>query len=115
MTSPAIALLDHSGQIATGRDGRDPGSPRLPSAGLGGVYEETVDGWRCLTYKDTAGVRLISRNRNGRDLTHLFPSVRMAGVSTTRGIEWTCPRGARHARSMSEVGPGALPEERSVS
>jgi hypothetical protein len=46
-------------------------------------------------YKDSVGVRLISRNRKGRDLDP--------------------PRGARHARSMCGVGTGALLEERPVS
>jgi bifunctional non-homologous end joining protein LigD len=39
----------------------------------GWVYEETVDGWRVLAYKTSAGVRLVSRN--GRDLTHRFPEL----------------------------------------
>jgi ATP-dependent DNA ligase len=29
------------------------------------IFEEKVDGWRVLAYKDAAGVRLVSRN--GRD------------------------------------------------
>jgi ATP-dependent DNA ligase len=33
----------------------------------GWVYEEKVDGWRMLVYKDGARVRLVSRN--GRDHT----------------------------------------------
>ena len=37
----------------------------------GWVYEEKVDGWRVLAYKNVSGVRLISRN--GRDLTRRFP------------------------------------------
>jgi len=36
----------------------------------GWVYEEKVDGWRILAYKDAGGVRLVSRN--GRDLTRRF-------------------------------------------
>ena len=39
----------------------------------GWVYEEKVDGWRVLAYKDAAGVRLISRN--GRELTRQFPEL----------------------------------------
>jgi bifunctional non-homologous end joining protein LigD len=39
----------------------------------GWVYEETVDGWRVLAYKTSAGVRLVSRN--GRDLTRRFPEL----------------------------------------
>jgi hypothetical protein len=31
----------------------------------GWVYEEKVDGWRVLAYKDAAGVRLVSRNGEG--------------------------------------------------
>ena len=41
------------------------------------VYEEKVDGWRVLAYKDAAGVRLVSRN--GRDLTRGFPEIRRRG------------------------------------
>jgi bifunctional non-homologous end joining protein LigD len=39
----------------------------------GWVYEEKVDGWRVLAYKDGAGVRLVSRN--ARDLTRRFPEL----------------------------------------
>jgi bifunctional non-homologous end joining protein LigD len=39
----------------------------------GWVYEEKVDGWRVLAYKDAASVRLVSRN--GRDLTRRFPEL----------------------------------------
>jgi bifunctional non-homologous end joining protein LigD len=42
----------------------------------GWVFEEKVDGWRVLAYKDSAGVRLVSRN--GRDLTHRFPELAAA-------------------------------------
>lgn len=42
----------------------------------GWVYEEKVDGWRVLAYKDTAGVRLMSRN--ARDLTRRFPELAAA-------------------------------------
>jgi len=42
----------------------------------GWVYEEKVDGWRVLAYKDAAGVRLISRN--GRELTRRFPELARA-------------------------------------
>ena len=46
----------------------------------GWVYEEKVDGWRVLAYKNATGVRLISRN--GRDLTRRFPELAaaMAGL-----------------------------------
>jgi bifunctional non-homologous end joining protein LigD len=42
----------------------------------GWVYEEKVDGWRVLAYKNVSGVRLISRN--GRDLTRRFPELAAA-------------------------------------
>lgn len=42
----------------------------------GWVYEEKVDGWRVLVYKDAAGVRLLSRN--GRDLTRRFAELAAA-------------------------------------
>ena len=42
----------------------------------GWVYEEKVDGWRVLAYKNAAGVRLISRN--GRELTRRFPELAAA-------------------------------------
>jgi bifunctional non-homologous end joining protein LigD len=42
----------------------------------GWVYEEKVDGWRVLAYKDAAGVRLISRNE--RDLTRRFSELAVA-------------------------------------
>jgi ATP-dependent DNA ligase len=42
----------------------------------GWVYEEKVDGWRVLAYKNATGVRLVSRN--GRDLTRRFPELAAA-------------------------------------
>jgi bifunctional non-homologous end joining protein LigD len=42
----------------------------------GWIYEEKVDGWRVLAYKDAAGVRLVSRN--GKDLTRRFPELAAA-------------------------------------
>lgn len=40
---------------------------------VGWVYEEKVDGYRMVVYKDDDGVRLISRN--GRDHTRRFPEL----------------------------------------
>jgi bifunctional non-homologous end joining protein LigD len=40
------------------------------------VYEEKVDGWRMLAYKDGARVRLVSRN--GRDHTRRFAGIAAA-------------------------------------
>jgi bifunctional non-homologous end joining protein LigD len=42
----------------------------------GWVYEEKVDGWRMLAFKDRARVRLVSRN--GRDHTRRFPGIATA-------------------------------------
>jgi bifunctional non-homologous end joining protein LigD len=42
----------------------------------GWVYEEKVDGWRILAYKDGARVRLVSRN--GRDHTRRFRDIAAA-------------------------------------
>ena len=41
-------------------DGPDAGPSALARDGW--VYEETVDGWRMLAYKDGSRIRLISRN-----------------------------------------------------
>jgi bifunctional non-homologous end joining protein LigD len=43
---------------------------RKPFHRDGWVYEEKVDGWRMLAYKDGERVRLVSRN--GRDHTRRF-------------------------------------------
>jgi ATP-dependent DNA ligase len=42
----------------------------------GWVYEEKVDGWRMLAYKDRDRVRLVSRN--GRDHTRRFADLAAA-------------------------------------
>jgi hypothetical protein len=42
----------------------------------GWIYEEKVDGWRVLAYKEAAGVRLMSRN--AKDLTRRFPELAAA-------------------------------------
>jgi len=42
----------------------------------GWVYEEKVDGWRMLAYKDRDRVRLVSRN--GRDHTRRFSDLAAA-------------------------------------
>jgi bifunctional non-homologous end joining protein LigD len=53
-----------------------PALVRPPFHRPGWVYEEKVDGWRVLAYKNATGVRLISRN--GRDLTRRFPELAAA-------------------------------------
>jgi ATP-dependent DNA ligase len=45
----------------------------------GWIYEEKIDGWRILAYKDGARVRLISRN--GRDHTRRFAGIAAAIVT----------------------------------
>ena len=53
-----------------------PTQVREPFHRDGWVYEEKVDGWRMLAYKDGPRVRLI--NRNGRDHTRRFASIAAA-------------------------------------
>jgi bifunctional non-homologous end joining protein LigD len=50
-----------------------PSLVRAPFHRDGWIYEEKVDGWRILAYKDDKGVRLISRN--GRDHTRRFHDI----------------------------------------
>jgi bifunctional non-homologous end joining protein LigD len=58
---------------------------RAPFHRAGWVYEEKVDGYRMLAYKDGARVRLVSRN--GRDHTRRFHQIAMniGGVATASG------------------------------
>jgi ATP-dependent DNA ligase len=53
-----------------------PTQVREPFHRDGWVYEEKVDGWRMLAYKDGVRVRLVSRN--GRDHTRRFASIAAA-------------------------------------
>jgi ATP-dependent DNA ligase len=53
-----------------------PTQVREPVHEDGWVYEEKVDGWRILAYKDGARVRLVSRN--GRDHTRRFAGIAAA-------------------------------------
>src|SRR5215472_3342498 len=53
-----------------------PTQVREPFDRDGWVYEEKVDGWRMLAYKDGQRVRLVSRN--GRDLTRRFAGIAAA-------------------------------------
>jgi len=48
----------------------------------GWVYQENVDGWRILAYKDSARVRLVSRD--GRDHTRRFATSRRRSRSCQR-------------------------------
>jgi bifunctional non-homologous end joining protein LigD len=47
-----------------------------PPSGPGWIHEIKHDGFRILARRDSAGVRLISRN--GNDFTHRFPFIEMA-------------------------------------
>jgi len=49
---------------------------REPFHRAGWVYEEKVDGWRMLAYKDWERVHLVSRN--GRDHTRRFAELAVA-------------------------------------
>jgi len=53
-----------------------PTQVREPFHRDGWVYEEKVDGWRMLAYKDGDRVRLLSRN--GRDHTRRFAGIAAA-------------------------------------
>src|SRR5262245_49322175 len=53
-----------------------PTQVREPFHRDGWVYEEKVDGWRMMAYKDGARVRLVSRN--GRDHTRRFHDIAAA-------------------------------------
>jgi ATP-dependent DNA ligase len=53
-----------------------PTQVREPFHREGWVYEEKVDGWRMLAYKDGVRVRLVSRN--GRDHTQRFAGIAAA-------------------------------------
>jgi hypothetical protein len=52
---------------------------RKPFHRAGWVYEEKVDGWRILAYKDRDWVRLVSRN--GVDHTRRFLTRRFLGIA----------------------------------
>ena len=49
---------------------------RDPFHRAGWIYEEKIDGWRILAYKDRDSVRLVSRNRV--DHTRRFPGIAAA-------------------------------------
>ena len=68
----------------------------------GWVYEEKVDGWQALPYKDGAGVRLISRN--GRDLTRRFAEL----AATVAGLELPTLIVGRRDRGLRPPTPLAL-------
>ena len=72
---------------------------RPPFHRNGWVYDEKVDGWRMLAYKDGDRVRLISRNGVGH--THRFPDIAAAiakllperVVHATGRYRFRCPAG----------------------
>jgi CheY-like chemotaxis protein len=61
----------------------------------GWVYEEKVDGWRVLAYKDAAGVRVVSGQ--GRDLT------RRSGSSRPRWGRSRCRRSCSTVTSPCSI------------
>src|SRR5262245_8091411 len=61
----------------------------------GWVYEENVDGWRILAYKDRDRVRLVSRN--GRDHTRRFADL-AAAIAKLSDCDHECPRSIGHVR-----------------
>jgi ATP-dependent DNA ligase len=75
---------------------------REPFHRPGEVYEEKVDGWRIVAYKDGARVHLISRN--GRDHTCRFADLAAAsGSSPLVHSCWT----ARWRSTTSSSGCGS--------
>jgi bifunctional non-homologous end joining protein LigD len=54
-----------------------PSQVKQPFHRDGWIYEEKIDGWRMLAYKDGRTVRLESRN--GVDHTRRFPDVAAVG------------------------------------
>src|SRR5437667_1190332 len=54
-------------------------TPALPFHRSGWIYEEKYDGWRCLAYKSSGRVRLLSRN--GIDYTGRFRALAAAIAS----------------------------------
>jgi bifunctional non-homologous end joining protein LigD len=53
-----------------------PSPSKAPPSGPGWLHEIKHDGFRILARRDSAGVRLITRN--GNDFTHRFPFIEMA-------------------------------------
>jgi ATP dependent DNA ligase domain len=76
----AIEWRGWDGQVRMGEvPSHTPMAPtrvREPFHRAGWVYEEKVDGWRMLAYKDGVRVRLVSRN--GRDHTRRFADLAAA-------------------------------------
>ena len=88
-----------------------PAQVREPFHRDGWVYEEKVDGWRMLAYKDGPRVRLVSRN--GRDHTQRFVAQdsRMEGTQMRKiqpiGPRWKRPILALLIGMSSLYGVGA--------
>src|SRR6266478_4447343 len=77
-------------------------SPAPPFHRPGWIYEEKYDGWRCLAYKRSGLVRLLSRN--GIDCRALSDRRRSlsetrAQASVRRRLAGECQRGQRFSRS----------------
>jgi ATP-dependent DNA ligase len=75
---------------------------REPFHRPGWVYEEKVDGWRILAYKDGQRVRLVSRNE--RDHTRRFADLAVA-ISKLSARRWCLT--VRWRSTTSSCGPGS--------
>jgi ATP dependent DNA ligase domain len=78
-TAADAARVEHPGTLRRVVPQYTPMTPTLvrePFHRDGWVYEEKVDGWRILAYKDGARVHLVSRN--GRDHTRRFRDIAAA-------------------------------------
>ena len=106
---------------------RAPRSSARPFHRDGWIYEEKIDGWRMLVYKDGEPVRLVSRN--GRDHTRRFTDL-VAAVAKLSArtlvldgevavfdqqlrsrFDWLRepgPRRGRHAAAVHGLRPAAL-------
>jgi ATP-dependent DNA ligase len=63
-----------------------PTQVREPFHRDGWIYEERVDGWRMLAYKDRERVRLVSRN--GHDHTRRFADIAAAVSKLSARAPW---------------------------
>ena len=77
-----------------------PTQVRQPFHREGWVYEEKIDGWRMLAYKDGRNVRLESRN--GVDHTRRFPELAAAVAALPEADARTRRRGG-HLRPPAPI------------
>jgi hypothetical protein len=72
----------------------------------GWVYEEKVDGWRMLAYKDGERVRLVSRNGHAR------APFKAAGDRAKTPCRVACTPGRNHRRRAERAGPYPFVDQR---